>query len=390
MSNLKNKFWTPPVTSRNPEESHRQSTFLELFFDLCFVVAIAQAATELHHSWAHGHMLHGIIGFTTLFFAIWWAWMNFTWYASAFDSDDVPYRIAVFIQIVGALVIAAGVKTAFEGQNYGIMLCGYIIMRLGLVWLWIRAARGNTAHRKTATRYAIGIVTVQLVWSFFYFISFTPLWLWGVMMLLELLVPYWAEKSSNTPWHGGHIAERYGLLFIIALGESVLSSTNGLQTAINEHHAAFGEIATVVIGALLIIFSMWWLYFHKSSHAILKKNGVGFVWGYGHFFIFLVTTMIGAALAVNFEHATHHTEISNTMSAATVAIPVAIFLMMLWAIVYRYFKKKSLLYFLTASLLVLGTIFVPHSILLIGAITTILVVVLVRSDSKTDKELAKV
>ena len=102
------------MTARSPHEPHRASTPLELFFDLVFVVAIAQAASGLHHAIAEAHALAGLVGYLMVFFAIWWAWMNFTWFASAYDCDDVPYRLAVFVQIAGALILAAGVPAMFE------------------------------------------------------------------------------------------------------------------------------------------------------------------------------------------------------------------------------------------------------------------------------------
>src|SRR5471030_3410623 len=92
-----------PMRARSPLEPHRTSTPLELFFDLVFVVAISQAAGELHHAIAAGRTLEGLAGYLLVFFAIWWAWMNFTWFASAYDCDDVPYRLAVFVQMAGAL-----------------------------------------------------------------------------------------------------------------------------------------------------------------------------------------------------------------------------------------------------------------------------------------------
>ena len=86
------------MRARSPHEPHRAATPLELLFDLVFVVAIAQAASGLHHAISEAHALQGLFGYLMVFFAIWWAWMNFTWFASAYDSDDVPYRLAVFVQ----------------------------------------------------------------------------------------------------------------------------------------------------------------------------------------------------------------------------------------------------------------------------------------------------
>ena len=108
-----------PVTARSPHGVHRVATPLELFFDLVFVVAIAQAASGLHHAIADGHALGGLIGYLIVFFAIWWAWMNFTWFASAYDSDDLPYRLAVFLQIAGALILAAGLSQSDQRRQAG-------------------------------------------------------------------------------------------------------------------------------------------------------------------------------------------------------------------------------------------------------------------------------
>ena len=76
-----------------------------------------------------------------VFFAIWWAWMNFTWFASAYDNDDVLYRLGVFVQIAGVLILAAGVPRAFASASFAIVTLGYAVMRVGLVSLWLRAAR---------------------------------------------------------------------------------------------------------------------------------------------------------------------------------------------------------------------------------------------------------
>src|SRR3712207_9498974 len=93
-----------PMAARDPDEPGRAATPLELFFDLTFVVAIAQAASSLHHGLAESHAGDVLLGYPMVFFAIWWAWMNFTWFASAYDTDDVVYRLAALVQIGGGVV----------------------------------------------------------------------------------------------------------------------------------------------------------------------------------------------------------------------------------------------------------------------------------------------
>ena len=121
------------MTARPRDEPHRAVSSLELLFDLTFVVAIASIAERLAHSIAEGHTLQGLIPFLQVFFAIWWAWMNFTWFGSAYDTDDVPYRVLTAVQIVGVPVLAAGVPAAANDNDYRAVTLGYLIMRIALV-----------------------------------------------------------------------------------------------------------------------------------------------------------------------------------------------------------------------------------------------------------------
>src|SRR6266704_4711124 len=157
------RVWRRPMLSRGSSEEHRASTPLELFFDLCFVVAVAQAAAQLHHALASGQVAHGLVGYAAVFFAIWWAWMNFTWFASAYDTDDVLYRVATLVQIAGVLVLAAGVPRAFD-DDFVIVSIGYLLMRVALSAQWLRAARDDRPRRSCALRSAAGISACQVGW----------------------------------------------------------------------------------------------------------------------------------------------------------------------------------------------------------------------------------
>ncbi len=141
------------MRGRDPDEQHRASTPLELFFDLVIVVAIAVAGSSLHHGIAEDHFLDAVLGYILTFFAIWWAWMSFTWFATAYDTDDVPYRVAVFVQMAGAIVMAAGIGRAIDAGDWSLVLLGYIVMRFALVFQWLRAARDDPSHRTQDIRY---------------------------------------------------------------------------------------------------------------------------------------------------------------------------------------------------------------------------------------------
>ncbi|MEP6842873.1 MAG: low temperature requirement protein A, partial [Pseudolysinimonas sp.] len=105
------------MRGRGDAEPHRASTPLELLFDLTFVVAVASLTAELAHGILTGHPV-AIASFLQVFAAIWWAWINFTWFASAFDVDDALYRGLTLVQMAGVLVVAAGVPAAFEHNDF--------------------------------------------------------------------------------------------------------------------------------------------------------------------------------------------------------------------------------------------------------------------------------
>jgi low temperature requirement protein LtrA len=251
------------MVARRADESNRVSSPLELLFDLTFVVAIAQIATQLASAIEHGHAGNAIIPFIMVFFAIWWAWMNFTWFASAYDTDDVPYRLLTLVQMGGVLVLAAGVPAAFSTQNFLGITIGYFIMRVGLVAQWVRAAIENPEGRGTATRYAIAVTVIQLGWLLRLLLPTAPNQIWLTVYVaflllaaLELCAPFWAERTGSTTWHPHHIAERYGLFTIILLGESVASLAGGFSLILSSHAPTAG-LVVVGVASLLLLFALW-------------------------------------------------------------------------------------------------------------------------------------
>jgi low temperature requirement protein LtrA len=199
------------------------------------VVAVAQAADHLHHALVQGQIAQTLDSYASVFFAIWWAWMNFTWFASAYDTDDVPYRLLALLQIGGVLLLlAAGVADGFDRQDFTVVTVGYVLMRVAMVTHWLRVAHDQPAGRGTALRYAGGIAALQLGWIGLLALPLS--WRGPGFLLLaagELAVPVWAERSGQpTAWHPGHIAERYGLFTLIVLGECVLAVTTTVHAAI--------------------------------------------------------------------------------------------------------------------------------------------------------------
>jgi len=322
-----------PLSPRDPQEGHRTATPLELFADLCYVVAVAQAALTLHHEIVEGHAADGLVYFSLAFFGIWWAWLNFAWFNSAYDPDDTIHRLLTLLQVLGSLVLAAGVPRFFE-QDFRLGVTGYVIMRIGLVLMWLRVVAGDPARRATARRYVIGLVVVQATWVVVVLTTEISIWLFVVLAAADFAVPFLAEKAEPTPWHPHHIAERFGLFFIIVLGETVLSVTLTLQVALDKAHPP-AALAAVIAGGVLITFCAWWLYFSRDSAGILTGNDVGFPWAFGHYVIFGSVAAFGAGLAARVEYYEHHAKVSDLVSSAFVAVPVAVFLVIWWSVCVR-------------------------------------------------------
>jgi len=320
------------MTGRDVDQHERAATPLELLFDLAFVVAVAQLAASLAHDVADGHVAHGAGSYAMVFFSIWWAWMNFTWFASAYDTDDVPYRLLALLQMAGVLVLAAGVPAAFDDGDFAAVTAGYVLMRLAMVAQWLRAAREDPAHRAVALRYALGTAVVQVAWVALLAVSpevrVVP---FVVLALADVAVPVWAERHGVTTWHAGHIAERYGLFTLLVLGECVLAASTALQPAIAEGWGA--DPVLVGAGSLALVFSLWWLYFRRPiGPALAGHRELAFLWGYGHYALFAALAAVGAGLEVAAESLAHPVEAPDAVVGLAVAVPTAVVLVLVWAL----------------------------------------------------------
>jgi low temperature requirement protein LtrA len=354
---------------------------LELLTDLCYVVAIAQGASALHHEITEGHTGHGLGYFAIGFFAIFWAWLNFAWFNSAYDNDDVVHRVLSLMQILGSLVLAAGIPRLFEG-DFTVVIAGYVVMRAALVVMWLRVSVGHPERRATALGYVFGLIAVQIAWVVALLATDGELgvWLFLALALADFAVPMAAESAGRTPWHPHHIAERYGLLFLIVLGETILSVTLALQGAFDEGHPP-ARLALVAVGGVLVTFSAWWLYFSRDGAHLLTGNDVAYVWGFGHFLIFGSAAAVGAGLAARvdfYSESQHH--VSDLVSSAFVTGPVAIFLLTLWMLNIRLHDSTVRTWgpFALAIVAVVAVTWLPSSELWAGLVMAALLVVELR------------
>lgn len=330
------------MVGRDPHERHRVATPLELLFDLTFVIAFGVAASEFAHALAAGHVGVGLTGFLFAMFATCWAWINFTWFASAYDTDDWIYRVLTMVQMVGVLILALGIPPFFASIEHGghlrneLLVAGYVVMRIALVAQWLRAARQDPERRSACLTYAGAITIVQVGWigSIFLPVS-VPVGL-GMFVILgfaEMFGPWLAEnRRGGTPWHAHHIAERYGLLAIIALGEGVVGTVASLTAVVGEHGWTPDAVILVIAGTGLT-FGMWWIYFVLPGGDLLHAHRErSFAFGYLHIGVYGAIVGTGAGLHTAAYYVEQHSELGSVGTVLAVAIPVAAYVALVFAV----------------------------------------------------------
>lgn len=258
----------------------RRATWLELFYDLVFVVAVSQ----LSHKLSGDVTLSGFTGFVALFIPVWWAWIGTTFYANRFDSDDLVRRILMGIQMLAVAALAVNVHHGLDENSSGFALA-YVASRLMLVleYLWagwhIPTARGLTG------RYALGFSLGAILWLISIFVP-APLRfiLWAIGLAVDFITPLTARAMiQKFPPHPEHLPERFGLFTIIVLGEAVIAVVNGVS------EVSWGVASTSsAIAGFITAFCLWWIYFENVSGSVLEtarasgKIQTSMLWLYIH------------------------------------------------------------------------------------------------------------
>jgi len=329
------------VIARRTDEPGRAATPLELLFDLTFVAAFGVAGNELAHGIALGHWATATVAFTFAMFAVVWAWINVTWFASAFDNDDWLQRLLTMVEMTGVIVLAIGLPPVFASIGRGevldnrVMVAGYVLMRVALILQWWRAVRGEPRYTSLASTYALFVGGAQIGWVLVAILPLTTvvaLAAAGVLFAVEALGPVVAERrgrrrgGASTPWHPHHLAERFALLTIIALGETVF----GTLASANEISAVQGWTvdAVVVVGAgIAMSFALWWTYFLVPHAAALEARRERTIpWVYGHIVLYAAIAAVGAGLHVIGYADDPEYDVDAAAVVASVAVPVIVFM----------------------------------------------------------------
>lgn len=322
-----------PARGRPSAAEERPASPLELLFDLTFVAAFGVAAEGLAEGIAAGIAAAAVVGFGLAVCCIVWAWTNFTWFASAFHNDDWVSRLLTAVQMAGVLVLALGLTPLLASVEHGerldstTLVAGYVVMRTGLIVQGVRAARADPLHRGTVIRYALVIALAQLGWVALAALPVstpTALAMATGLLGVEASGPVLAEwgRRARMPWQARHLAERYALLAIIALGETVFGTLAAAGEIASTGGWTGDAVAMLAIG-LSASLAMWWCYFLIPHEAVLVvRPGKAFLWGCAHVLVFGAIAATGAGLRTISSQFGTHGHVDRAVVVAAVAIPV--------------------------------------------------------------------
>lgn len=283
---------------KNKNEEERHATWLELFYDLVFVVTVSQ----LSHYLLHDVSLSNFFGFLFLFIPVWWSWIGTTFFATRFYSDDLGHRLLILLQMGGAGAMAVNISGAFNNTFSGFAL-SYAFMRLILVIEYVRVFRtikSSESANPLVKRYIIGFSIAAIIWLISAFVPITEIRfaLWVIGLIIDFATPISTSKlTSKFSPHISHLPERMGLFTLIVLGESIVGIVNGMTEQIWDVYS----VIEASLG-LCISFSLWWLYFDSTGRLpiqILREKGrisLYLIWLYTHFPLVVAITAVGVGI----------------------------------------------------------------------------------------------
>jgi len=288
----------PKLRTIEPTIGERHASWLELFFDLVFVLAVAQVTKILTESSDPG----GLLKYAVLFIPIWWSWVGYTFYADRFETDEAEYRILMFCGMLTVAAFSLCVGNAFTLAGDTAAIVTYVLVRIVLIALYARAAYFVPLARAYCLQFIKGFGTAVGLWLFSLALPSPYRYIvWGMAMLLELCTPFLNRRNTKLiPIDRSHIPERLGLFTIIVLGEAVIATAMGAsQTA-----WTVPSVTTAAFGFAMAA-AIWWMTFDFVEDNAASSGGLiaRFIYLYGHFFV--VASIV--AIGVGVEHAIQET-----------------------------------------------------------------------------------
>lgn len=287
-------WWPPRLRVRTDVEEERHATWLELFYDLVFVVAIAELAANLNDNFSP----RGLIEYLALFIPVWWTWVGAAFYATRFDTDDAGHRLFLLAQMFVVATLAVEIRHGIRHSSAQFAL-SYSVGRALLVAEYLRAGRNVPEARPLTTRYSRGFALAAFIWMVSAFVPPPGRFImWAAGLAVDFGTPTFARLlHAMIPPHTSHMPERFGLFTLIVLGETVAGAVRGLAEqrwgVISASTAAFG---------LALAFGLWWIYFEGVGGAAIRaaivdrRVGAYQAWLYAHLLLALGIVTAGAGV----------------------------------------------------------------------------------------------
>lgn len=282
----------------------KKVTWLELFYDLLFVAAVAAATHVLLHV-EDGH-IHSeyLLKFVLIFIPIWWAWVGQTIFINRFGKDLFHQRLFLILQMFFVLIMTSSLSADFE-TYYLSFLIGYIGLRAVTAIQYLVVQRKEEGFRKQTALFLGRYFWIGIVISIFsvFFDSWVRYSVLYLGILIDIIVPILGRKClEKVPTNTAHLFERFGLFSIILFGEALISTLAVIQPK----QGNWDSIGFSIISFILII-SMWWQYFDNMEKKVDKSvQTSGQIIIYGHLFILMSLSMIAASIRLLFLHEVHY------------------------------------------------------------------------------------
>lgn len=252
------------------DDAHRV-TSLELLFDLVFVFAITNVTGLMEHDVGTTTVLEGVI---TLL-VVWFGWCAYTWLGNQAKADEGLVRIGLIVAMAGMFFVAISIPHAFDADGNAalVLVVGYSVVRLTHIVVYLVAA-GDDRRLRSVLYGMLGVCGVLLSLLAVGAVVGAPnqKWWWLTAVLVDQIGVYVIGSTRWRIYSAPHFAERFGLIVIIAIGESIVAV--GLATSSAE--IVWRDVAALLCG-LAISVSLWWLYFdvvaERTAQALQAADG---------------------------------------------------------------------------------------------------------------------
>ncbi|MDX1747616.1 MAG: low temperature requirement protein A, partial [Halobacteriales archaeon] len=269
IGNLTRRWWRPPSVYSDVEHGIRHATWLELFFDLVFVVAMAELGAYLHE-----HLTPvGFLEFAGLFAIVWWIWLGIAYFADTYNTDDPMSAGLIVVAMFGVIFLSQSIEGALRGSSFTFAVAVLVLRGfLSVSHLRARHLRESlpTGEQRFLTAWIWLEVVVTVVWGLSLLVPEPGrfgLWIASfVLGVSGLTVIYLTFETILAP-KASHCNERLGLLTILVLGETILAVSFGVSIV------AFTPAVLLVSGlGFAIAVSLWWLYFNRYDERVYERT----------------------------------------------------------------------------------------------------------------------